>query len=45
MKLDTEKQRELLLQCLAAIQVPGGDMLDAIYELKQAIKKAEVANE
>jgi hypothetical protein len=41
MQLDTEKQRQLLLEMLSVINVPGKS-LDEVYALKQAIKSATI---
>ena len=45
MKLDSEDQRQLLLNLIGAVQVPGGDALDKVFELKQIIRMAKVEND
>lgn len=41
MTLDNERQRELLLSMIQVCNVPGS-ILDDVYELKQAVFKADV---
>jgi len=41
MTLDNEKQRALLLELFKQVHFPG-EALEVAYELKQAIKDAEV---
>lgn len=43
MKLDSEGQRELLLAILNQTTFRG-DILEAVFHLKQAIEQAEVEN-
>jgi hypothetical protein len=41
MILDNEEQRTILLELLTVVNIPG-KVLETLYELKQAIKNAEV---
>lgn len=41
MVLDSARHRKILLEILNDMQLPGRH-LDELYELKQAIKKAEI---
>lgn len=44
MKLDTERQRKILLDLIAAASLPGA-AIDEVFALKQAIKSAELEPE
>jgi hypothetical protein len=43
MIFDTDQQKQLILEMLKAVQFPG-TALDAIYQLKQDVLKADVTS-
>jgi len=43
MILDTEQQRQFLLEMFKVVQIPGA-AVDAAYQLKQAILQAQITS-
>lgn len=41
MTFDTPEQKQIILELLASVNVPG-KMIDTFYELKKAVEKAKV---